>query len=371
MSLLPRSRRLLAILFLGVLVLPALCIPLVPRQSVSVVENRVLAPTPAWPRSAAEWRRLPRTLDAYAADHFAFRAALVRLGNRVQRALGGHTGPRRAVEGLDGWLFLSEGLLQSSGQVQDPANNANYAQFVCAVHARLAARGVRSGFAIVPSPGEIYPEVLPPGAGPARRPTDYDRILASVRACGMDAVDLRPALRAAKRDGLVYRRTDSHWTLLGAAVGYNAMLEAVGKPEWRMAIQPEAWFGKPLLNGDLPAMAALEPRLETVPDEERFERLRGLPRIPVTGVQFAARPPFVIDGGKTGPTVLVIGDSFTENPMPPLFFDHVGRYGWVNQDECGFDWTVIEKVKPDIVLIAPAEREARCQGNQPRNLPPA
>jgi hypothetical protein len=355
--------------FLGVLVLPALFIPLLPRQSVSVVENRVLAPTPAWPRSAAGWRRLPRILDAYAADHFAFRTALVPLGNRVQRSLGAHTGPPRAVEGTGGWLFLSEGLLQSSGQIQDPANSADYAEFVCALHARFAALGIRSGFTIVPSPGEIYPEALPPWAGPAKRPTDYDRILAGVRACGMSAVDLRPALRAAKRDGLIYRRTDSHWTLLGAAIGYNAMLEAIGRPEWRMVIHREAWFGRSLLNGDLPAMAALEPRPEIVPAEERFERPRGPPRTPVPGVAFAARPPFMIETNRPAPTVLVIGDSFTENPMPPLFLDHVGRYAWVHHDACGFDWTVIEKVKPDLVLIAPTERETRCLGHRPLNMP--
>jgi len=55
--------------------------------------------------------------------------------------------------------------------------------------------------------------------------------------------------------------------------------------------------------------------------------------------------------------------------MAPLFLDHVGRYAWVHHDECAFDWAVIDKVKPDIVLIAPVEREARCRGGRPLHLP--
>jgi hypothetical protein len=55
--------------------------------------------------------------------------------------------------------------------------------------------------------------------------------------------------------------------------------------------------------------------------------------------------------------------------MPKLFIDHVGRYAWMHHDECGFDWNTIEKVKPDIVLLAPVEREARCRAGRPLNLP--
>lgn len=371
MGLLSRSRRFLAPALLAVLLLPSLGMPITPYSAVSRAENRVLAPAPALPRSPAEWRRLPRALDAFAADHFALRAPLIDASHRVQRALGANAGPRKAVEGSEGWLFLSDGLLQSSGQIENRENVADYVAFVCDLHRRLAARGARDVFAPVPSPGEIYPEHLPPWAGPARQPTDYDRVLAGADACGLRAVDLRPALRAAKRQGLVYRRTDSHWTPLGAVIGFNAILEAIGEPDWRADVRPASWPARRLVNGDLPAMAALEPRAETLPVPESFERLGGMPRIPVEGAAYTMGRPFTIEGAGSGPTVLVIGDSFTENPMPPLFHPHVGRYAWAHHEECALDWTVIDKVKPDLVLIAPAEREVRCHGNRPKHMPPA
>jgi hypothetical protein len=118
-------------------------------------------------------------------------------------------------------------------------------------------------------------------------------------------------------------------------------------------------------------MAGLEPRPETLPIPESSQRLGGLPRTAVTGASAAAGPPFTIEGGGADQTVLVIGDSFTENPMPPLFLPHVKRFAWAHHEECAFDWAVIDKVKPDLVLIAPAEREVRCRGNRPKHMPPA
>jgi alginate O-acetyltransferase complex protein AlgJ len=370
MALFSRLRRPLALAVLAALALPVLLMPVRPVETVSVREKRVLAPAPAWPRDLAAARHMPREIDAYLADHFAFRDVMVRAGNALQRELGVTAAPRLAVEGRDGWLFYSDGLLQSSGQVHEAAQTSDFAAFICDLNARLVARGVRTGFALVPSPGEIYPEALPPWAGPARRPTDYDHVIARVRACGVAAVDLRPALIAAKRQGLIYRRTDSHWTLLGAAFGYNAMLEAVGRPDWRVAIDPRAWRERTFRNGDLPALAGLEPRDERAPVERRFEG-PPLPRVTIQGVEFANHPPFVIDGKGPGPTLLVIGDSFTEDPMPPFFIDHVGTYAWVQHDECAFDWAVLDKVKPDVVLIAFSEREARCRGGRPRHMPAA
>ena len=38
------------------------------------------------------------------------------------------------------------------------------------------------------------------------------------------AVDLRPALIAAKAEGKVYRMNDTHWTALGAVAAFNAIV---------------------------------------------------------------------------------------------------------------------------------------------------
>jgi hypothetical protein len=364
-----RARRLLAPLVLALLALPALLLPTMPGRAVSGVENRVLAPVPARPTTVEAWRRLPRAIDAYLADHFAFREVLVGVGVRVQKKLGRDIGQKQAVEGRDGWLFLSDGLLQSSGKLVSPGQADDYAAYVCEAAAQIRATGAKVLFTLVPSPGEIYPEKLPSWAGPAQRPTDYDRILARVRACGLNALDLRPALIAAKGRGLLYRRTESHWNMRGLTVGYDKMTEALGMPGWRFVARPSEWREGPLADGDLPRLAGLGPRAETIPINSLLEQAASRPRSPIAGVSYQRRAPYLIDTGRAGPSLLLIGDSFTVDHMPTLFAEHVRRFAWVHQDDCAFDWTVIERVKPDYVVIAPAEREARCRRGRPLHRP--
>lgn len=71
-------------------------------------------------------------------------------------------------------------------------------------------------------------------------------------------MDLRPALKAARSQGKVYLRHDSHWTPRGAIAGYNAVVEADGHPDWR--VDPATALGPPTLvkGGDLARLAGVQ-----------------------------------------------------------------------------------------------------------------
>jgi len=369
MALMTRARRPFALVLAVALALPALLMAFLPKERVSRLENRVLAPAPAWPENPRAWRRLPRALDAYLNDHFAFREPLLLADMRLQKRLGGRAGVAEAVEGRDGWLFLSDGLLQSTGRVQDTAQADDYAAFACAVDARLKRRGVRMLFTLVPSPGEIYPEHVPAWAGPAERATDYDRVLAGVQACGAATLDLRPVLAAAKGQGQLYRATDSHWTPRGALAGYDAIVAALGHADWRLPAPAGPWPTVTRTDGDLLRLAGREPMAEQVEVHPWTHLPAGARQEPIGGATARMGQPFVVETGRAGPIVLVIGDSFTIDDMPPLFARFAGKVAWVHQDECAFDWRVIDAVKPDYVVLAASEREAHCGRGRPLNMP--
>jgi hypothetical protein len=366
---LSRTTRYLAPLLLGAFALPLLLMPTAAHRTVSEVENRALARAPALPRDHAGWRTLPRKIDAYFADHFAHRDILVRADLRVQKQFGGRPGPAKAVEGKGGWMFLSDGLLESTGQLLNPAQSDDYAAYICDIDGRLRRQGAKVLFTLMPSTGAIYPEYTPDFAGPPRRVTNYDRILSRVRACGVKAIDLRPDLRRAKAQGLVYKRTDSHWTERGSLVAYNAIVTAFGRPDWRYDVAPQTWDSRVISSGGLPALAGLPPRTERVPIHALFNRNETLTRLPIAGLAYTRRAPYLVETDPAGPGLLVVGDSFTVDDMPPLFADRVGRFVWVHQDGCAFDWNAVTTFKPDYVLIAPVEREARCHGRRPLHLP--
>ncbi|HEX7775130.1 MAG TPA: hypothetical protein VF449_01220, partial [Parvibaculum sp.] len=46
------------------------------------------------------------------------------------------------------------------------------------------------------------------------------------------------------------------------------------------------------------------------------------------------------------------------------------RMIWTHHDQCGFNWALVEKWKPDLIILAPTERYVLCApGRAPLNMP--
>jgi hypothetical protein len=45
-----------------------------------------------------------------------------------------------------------------------------------------------------------------------------------------------------------------------------------------------------------------------------------------------------------------------------FFLLHAGKYIWMHHELCGFAMSVVEREAPDVVLLAPAERQMFCFG---------
>ena len=76
--------------------------------------------------------------------------------------------------------------------------------------------------------------------------------------------------------------------------------------------------------------------------EERVDSARGM-------------PDHVIVLDRPGPTIMVIGDSFTSGYFPLFLSQHVGRAAWFHHEYCSFDWAWIDKMRPDEVWWMPVE----------------
>jgi hypothetical protein len=356
-----RGRRYLAAVVLAMLALPALGMLAAPYQTQSVMERRMLAPPPAAPTGARGWALLPRRLDAWFGDHFAWRGALVRAAFTLQARAG-----LRSAEGLEvvrgkgDWLLLRQGLLGEAGAEVDAAVADRYGAFVCGVQREARARGARFLFAPAPSTLEVYPEAAPDWLRLAR-PTQPERVLRAARACGAQTLDVRPAMLAAKASWKLYQHHDSHWTNAGALVAFDAVAAALGEP-W--AIDPATlnWRpGKPYdsdlvrLSGafDLPQELAPEPAggAAVAPESGRMPDLGRSPY----------PPPFLAPAARAHPVVLVIGDSYTADFWPQYFRRAGVTLAWANQAACRFDRRIYDRVKPDIVVLAPVSRLEECR----------
>jgi hypothetical protein len=360
--LMPRGRRYLAALIVLALLAPALGMLATRYQDRSVMERRMLAAPPPAPRGVRDWTAYPGELDTWFNDHFAGREKLIFadlwLGGRV-RLKPASAGSTTVLKAQGDWLLLEPGLLGATGGQTDARAAQRYAGFVCGLAADMKARHTPFLFAPAPGTAEVYPEAVPDWVpkGPVSQP---DLVLKAARDCGAASLDLRPAMQAAKGQGSLYQHHDSHWTNIGALVAFNGMARALGQP-WSLA--PEAMHWRPMkaAESDLVRLSGLvDLPVEMLPQPPEGPDSRPLTGA-VPGLTHGIYPPAFLQPPQPGPTVLIIGDSYTSDFMPQYFRKTGVRLAWIHQADCRFDRRIFERVHADFVMLMPADRQEACR----------
>jgi alginate O-acetyltransferase complex protein AlgJ len=359
----PRAMADLAITvgLLAALVLPAAgpVLGLDPARALN--ERRAKAPRPSWPRSPRAAWGFPAPFDSYFRDHFGFRSWLIRLHNRASLAM--ETRPTATVPvviGRDRWLYYSGNDALRYMQGRNRFSDEALRNWVTCLQERsrwLAKRDARYLVVIAPGKQSIYPEHLPTWIRPATEGTRLDQLVKAVEGVpDIDLLDLRGALREAKRGAQVYYATDSHWNDLGAHAAYVAIIQRLARWFPTETAAPISQFELEWKRGslDLSEMLGVEDSLA-----ERFPvlvRRRPTSFKTVDAPAFAAPsrfPPIVTESRSARiERAVVFRDSFTTGLMPFLP-EHFGR--------CAFLWTtafdagVVETERPVVVIQEYAE----------------
>jgi alginate O-acetyltransferase complex protein AlgJ len=362
---LKRYRRYFAVLAFGLLATP-LVVGLVRPDSPELIlkEGRMLASAPQAPLNWDALTAFPGQADAWLKDHFGLRQTMI----HTQRDLSHPVlyGNEKALIGRDGRMFYlgRDMVRQSAGLVLRDQKVANAVDMLAEMRDALARRVASLLVAVAPNSSTIYQDDLPLWAQKQGRKTEYDLFLADLAARGIKTVDLRPVMEKARADGEAYLMHDTHWTARSAVLAFNAVAEAAGHPDWRL--DPETSIGPPAerRGGDVARIIGVE--------DEVSETVREL-AVPSAGksedLSPGPMPDWVLSSARPGPTIMVIGDSFTASYFPPMLAQHAGRAIWINHHECGFDWGEVERLQPDEVWWIPTERFLICdEGVRPLNL---
>src|SRR5271166_5553678 len=318
-------------------------------------EGRRLAPAPGLPGSGRDWHALPAGLDAYLSDHFGLRQALIRAHKDLTKPMLG-MGDDSVLVGRDGRMFYlgEETVRQSAGLVLRDQRVADTVALIKSMRDELRLRGVGFLVASPPNAATVYQDDLPDWAQNAGKMTEYDLFLEGLAADGVKTVDLRPVMRAARAEGPAYYRHDTHWTARGALAAFNAVVEADGHPDWRL--DPATVLAPPSIRkgGDLARLLGVQDTIaETVEDLKLTDSAKEL----LTPKWWED---FVESSGGSGPTVMILGDSFTGAHFAPMLLQHAGRVIWLEHHHCEFDWGVIDRFRPDEVWWMPNERFFIC-----------
>jgi alginate O-acetyltransferase complex protein AlgJ len=351
---------LVIVVFVGTLALPlaASLLGLAPRPHLQ--EKRRLAQAPELCFNGPILAKFPAKFEAYYNDHFAFRDQLVRWHNLVKvRWLKVSPRPNVLI-GKEGWLYYQEGLLDHDHAIP-PLTDQQVCQWVQLLQERqqwLTARGIRFLVVIPPDKHSVYPEYLPDwvqSVGPSPR---LDQLLANARGhSNLTILDLRAPLRQAKLEDRLYHKTDTHWNYRGAFVGQRCIAETLAP--WFPQVQPlsRSAFSPATstYSGDLGDMLGL-------PKSMKEEYLAFEARTPLRQ-HCVTMPDAAV--GKTEhvsevanpvlPAGVVFHDSFGEY-LYPFLSEQFRRVVYRKTNELDFDTRLIEREKPEVVILEFVER---------------
>jgi alginate O-acetyltransferase complex protein AlgJ len=135
-------------------------------------------------------------------------------------------------EGLDGvligrddWLFTTE---EFSYPDQADEKFAASISYIRNVDTTLTEIGSSLVVLIVPSKARVYNEMLGRYGVPAPLEDRYHLLRGHITGLGIPAPDTLAALHSSKEKGMLFCRTDTHWTPLGAEVVAEIVSETVG-----------------------------------------------------------------------------------------------------------------------------------------------
>jgi len=173
-------------------------------------------------------------LQTWARASFGGRHQLIEWDAQLKGALGlSQSYGSDVIEGKDGWMFLRvhRGMQGVHPELPFPSAELDlWVRSLEAIRKRVEARGAAFLVVIAPDKQTVYPDLLPPEL-PAPRPVSrLDALTARLRDAGVQVVDVRPVLLAARAPDSpfsrwpLYWKTDTHWNSLGALLAARSIL---------------------------------------------------------------------------------------------------------------------------------------------------
>ncbi len=185
-------------------------------------ENRRPAKAPTLPTDVHSLKKLPAEIESYFNDRLAFRESLLRWHARAKTDLGASI-TDKVIVGKDGWLFLNPAKSEIFGRGAACADD-QFNLWSAALkerHEWLAERGITYLVVITPEKQSVYPEYLP--AKPVSESVSASDLLRRwLKESSIPWVDLLPPLQAARAQGPLYFRTDTHWNDRAGYIAYQA-----------------------------------------------------------------------------------------------------------------------------------------------------
>ncbi len=375
-----RTKHVVAIFFLGMLLLPILFMNRVPNK-VSELEKRQLASFPAFYTN--EGKIAPGIRGAFETwlnDNIGFRDLFVTVYGNIQYNVFGRS-PNSTVQlGRDGWMYyiLDRNLQIASGEyvLSDEELGAILKQQI-QIQSKLKKQGIEYVLVLPTSKVSIYPEYIRSGDFHVRE-TPVDQLAQYIQAnSDIHVIPLKTALLDAKNEGQVFFRTDTHWTEFGAYMGYREVIRKLNEfsllsdaPE-EVTFEPFEYQGEMgglMGNSKLVPLEKTAKSVITAKDARRIEEGELYASFQSALGQYQVKNPcYLYENDHKDNTLLMFGDSmFGAWNATELLAEHFNHMAYVWGGDIQQEY--IDSLNPDIVMYEITERFLDQLVNRNRNF---
>jgi hypothetical protein len=226
---------------------------LFPTSGIFESERRYISQFPQIPSqfSVIRIHRFLIGLDDFIADQFPFRSALLDISAKLSESVNDNININSTFRGKDDWLIFSnrnfdQTVARIEGREKMSEEKVKYltAEYV-RVRDSFEKNGIEFYILLGPDKNRIYPEYLPSIIYPSKE-RYVTPLIDSLKSEGFKIYDPTQLLLNAKKDNLIYYRTDVHWNSLGAFKAFEGFRDYLNLPE----LPSRDFLPGPLFKGD-------------------------------------------------------------------------------------------------------------------------
>lgn len=180
----------------------------------------------------------PRKFDAFYLDNFPMRSFFI---NRFQKLRKKIKDDPRVIVGLDHWMYSNSSphaVYAKTGNILgdftgktllNEADKALFTRNMACQKRFFDHHKIRFIVMSPPNKISIYPEHLPKSyLSQQAQYIRYDQVEEILKELGIEYIDVKTPILANKTKGQVYFKTDTHWSQLGAYLGFKELLKHLG-----------------------------------------------------------------------------------------------------------------------------------------------
>jgi len=336
----------LTILFLILLTLPALDMLFHFSPVKELFEKRLPAQKPQFAINAA----YPKNFEKYFDDSYGFRKTLISSNAKIMDKIFDESPDARAVIGKDGWFYFDNynSLLDAQGLLEMPDEMVRHA--VAAFYRNwqmLRVRDIDYLLVIAADKATIYPEFLPDYIHPSNHHR-LDKFLAALKKSHpyFPVLDLRPTLLAAKKNEVIYQKTDTHWNRRGAHYAYVEIAKKLGiKPHLRSEFENRE---DEMIRGDISDIMGVDTKNINYDLKEKFP-LTHHQQSDDERVKNFHKGVVMINNNQNLPRLFVYKDSFFGD-LIGFTSEHFSQSIYINEFPCDINYETIKNFHPNVVI---------------------